>query len=234
MQTTTAQPAPASLVEPYLERVRLALADVPPAERERLVDQARAEIDLELEIRHLEPSEASAVLIYKGSPEEFAQRLRSQAPLPVEEVEDGRLGPCRCCRREVAREALQCPHCGAPYPGKLQWRGWGYEYKSEKTLFGWPLVHVAFGRDSNGKMRVARGVIAVGQFGIGAITVAQFGVGLIAGLGQFVVAPIAVGQIAGGLVAVGQFAIGLLFGAGMVATGLVAKGMVALGNFLGR
>ena len=43
--------------------------------------------------------------------------------------------------------------------------GWGYEYKSKQTLFGWPLVHVAFGRDAKGKLRVAKGVIAVGQFG---------------------------------------------------------------------
>jgi len=73
-------------------------------------------------------------------------------------------------------------------------------------------VHVAFGRDAQGKLRVAKGVIAIGQFAIGAITFAQFGIGIIFGFGQFIFGPIAIAQ----------FAIALLFGLGQFVIGYVA------------
>src|SRR4029453_13667066 len=107
---------------------------------------------------------------------------------------------------------------------------WGYEWKSDRTLFGYPLVHIAFGRDAQGKLRVGKGIVAVGQFAKGAFVLAQFGVGAVAGIGQFVVAPIAVGQFALGIVAIGQFGIGILAGVGMIATGLWAEGGVGRGG----
>jgi len=126
--------------------------------------------------------------------------------------------PCRECQREVSTEAITCPHCGAPRPSDQEWRGWGYEYRSERTFYGYPLVHVAFGKDSKGRWRVAKGVIAIGQFAIGVITVAQFGVGLVFGFGQFIV----------GFTALAQFAGGLLLGVGQVAIGYVAIGQIVL------
>ena len=48
---------------------------------------------------------------------------------------------CRDCRHQVSEQALSCPHCGAPYPARAQWDGWGYEYKSKAKLLGLPLVH---------------------------------------------------------------------------------------------
>ena len=48
--------------------------------------------------------------------------------------------PCRECGHEVSGQALACPNCGAPQPAREKWDGWGFEYKSEATLFGWPLL----------------------------------------------------------------------------------------------
>ena len=108
----------------------------------------------------------------------------------------------------------------------------GREWKSDTTIWGIPLVHVAYGRDENGKLRVAKGIIAIGQFAIGGITIAQFGIGFLFGFGQFVLAPLAIGQFAFALAAIGQFAITWLFGLGQFATGYVAVGQVAFGEWV--
>ncbi len=82
---------------------------------------------------------------------------------------------------------------------------------------------MAVGRDARtGRLRVARGIIAVGQFGVGVVTIAQFGVGLLFGLGQFVA----------GFAAAGQVALGAYFGIGQVATGWTAIGQIAFGTYV--
>ena len=126
---------------------------------------------------------------------------------------------CRECHRAVSTQASACPHCGAPQPADSGWGGTGYEWKSEATFVGVPWVHVAWGRDANGRRRVAKGVVAVGQFAVGAVTIAQFGIGVVFGFGQFVA----------GLTAVGQFAGGALFGLGQFASGEMAVGQFAAG-----
>lgn len=131
------------------------------------------------------------------------------------------LVPCRECRREVSKTARACPQCGAPFPGRPHWQGTGYEWKSRVTVLGYPLVHVAYGRNARGKLRVAKGVIAIGQFGIGLITLAQFGIGLLFGFGQFCL----------GLTAVAQVAVTPLFGLGQFATGYIAIGQFAIGSY---
>ncbi len=100
---------------------------------------------------------------------------------------------CRECRGQVSEQAFACPHCGAPFPAKEKWDGWGYEYKSGATLFGWPLVHISFKYRANRVPVVARGILAIGQFGCGAITIAQFGVGLVS-VSQFALAGYALAQ----------------------------------------
>jgi len=85
----------------------------------------------------------------------------------------------------------------------------GFEWKSKASIFRIPLIHVAFGKDERGRLRVAKGIIAVGQFAVGLITIAQFGVGVFFALGQFVGGLAVAGQIAAGLVAVGQAVAGL-------------------------
>lgn len=218
-------------VASYLESVRMHLLEVPAEEREWLLEQARARVELTLELEQAdEPAAVERALAKLGAPAAFAEKLRAQAPPSPQVTPAGRLAPCRSCRKEVSTDALSCPHCGAPWPARRAWRGWGYEWKSKTTVLGVPLVHVAFGRDENGKLRVAKGIVAIGQFGIGAITIAQFGIGALFGFGQFVLAPLAIGQFAFGLVAAGQFGLGLLLGAGQFGTGaLGAWGQVTLG-----
>ncbi|HIE05173.1 MAG TPA: zinc ribbon domain-containing protein [bacterium (Candidatus Stahlbacteria)] len=128
---------------------------------------------------------------------------------------------CRECGQEVSDSAKACPHCGAPDPVKMELSGVGYEYRSRLTIYGIPLIHIAWGSDARGKRRVARGIIAIGQFGIGLITFAQFGIGVLFGLGQFMF----------GLFAIGQFAIAIIFGLGQFATGYLAIGQVAVGYY---
>ena len=103
--------------------------------------------------------------------------------------------PCRECNHEISGQAMACPNCGAPYPAKAKWDGWGFEYKSETTLLGLPLIHISFKYRPNRKPVPARGIIAIGQFGIGVITIAQFGVGLV-GVCQFTIAGYALAQFA--------------------------------------
>ncbi len=143
------------------------------------------------------------------------------------------LVPCRECGEQVSTEALSCPHCGVPLK-PLGRAVWGYEWKSGRTLCGYPLGHIAIGRNPEGKLRVAKGVIAIGQFGVGLITIAQFGVGLLFGLGQFQVGLLVLAQFAGGvLVGVGQFATGYVV-FGQVVLGYYSRAQVDLGKILWR
>ena len=128
---------------------------------------------------------------------------------------------CRECRHEVSATAGKCPQCKAPFPGRPQWQGTGYEWKSQTVVWGYPLVHIAYGRDARGKLRIAKGVIAIGQFGIGLITLAQFGIGLLFGFGQCLLA----------LTAVAQVAVTPLIGIGQFATGFIALGQMAIGYY---
>ncbi|MBN2121190.1 MAG: zinc ribbon domain-containing protein [Candidatus Omnitrophica bacterium] len=133
---------------------------------------------------------------------------------------------CPECGNHISEKAVTCPKCGHPreglsYPSHRAWRG--FEYKSSAEILGFPLIHIAFGRNKKtGKLLVARGIIAIGQFAIGLVTIAQFGIGMLFGFGQFV----------GGVLAVGQVALGLWFGLGQFATGLTAVGQLALGRYV--
>jgi hypothetical protein len=128
---------------------------------------------------------------------------------------------CPACGAEVSGQSPVCLRCGAPLAAVPSKPGFGFEWKSARTYGGYPLVHIAFGKDSRGKWRVARGIIAIGQFALGLVTVAQFGVGLLFGFGQFLIGSVVLAQIAGGLV----------LGVGQVATGYVAIGQVVLAYY---
>ncbi len=158
---------------------------------------------------------------------------------------------CPQCGFEVKRRDGVCPRCGGEMVGSTDSNSninsninnkstqlikmlenkskpdrtlaWGYEYRSEAEILGWPVIHIAFGKDAEtGKVIVAKGIIAIGQFGVGLITFAQVGVGLLFGFGQCVA----------GIVAIGQVAIGIYFGMGQLATGLTAIGQFALGRYI--
>ena len=131
------------------------------------------------------------------------------------------LKPCRECHKNISDQAKLCPECGAPYPARDKWTGSGFEWKSKQTFYGYPMIHIAFGRNKKGKLRIARGIIAIGQFAIGLIVFAQFGIGILFGFGQFIL----------GITALSQVAITLLFGIGQLATGYVAVGQVVLAYY---
>lgn len=103
--------------------------------------------------------------------------------------------PCRECRREISEHAVSCPSCGAPFPSRPSWDGYGFEYKSATTVLGLPLLHVSFKYRPNRLPVVAKGVIAIGQFAVGGLTIAQFGVGIVS-VSQFTLAGFALAQFA--------------------------------------
>ena len=113
---------------------------------------------------------------------------------------------------------------------------WRYEYKSSRTLFGLPLVHIRLGERGIG---VARGIfavgnIAVGVFTLGGISLGMFSLGglslgVLLALGGMAVGGVAIGGCAVGLLALGGGAIGLLAGGGG-AFGVYAAGGGAVGS----
>ncbi len=110
---------------------------------------------------------------------------------------------CRECAHEVSEQAPLCPHCGAPYPARERWDGYGFEYRTKAELWGLPLLHVSFKFRPNRVPVPARGIIAIGQFGAGVVTLAQFGIGLVS-VGQFCLGGWVLAQFAAGYSIVAQ------------------------------
>lgn len=102
---------------------------------------------------------------------------------------------CRECQHIVSEQAISCPNCGAPRPAEKKWDGWGFEYKSKTTILGLPLLHISFKNRPNRVPVPAKGIIAIGQFGIGIINISQFGVGIFS-VSQFTVSIYALAQFA--------------------------------------
>jgi len=107
-----------------------------------------------------------------------------------------------------------------------------YEYKSKKTLFGMPLVHINIGK---GKY-TAKGIIAIGNFAFGLFSLGFISIGLISfgvlaigliALGILSIAGLSMGAIAFGIFALGAIAFGY-FATGAVAIGVYAAGAVAI------
>lgn len=129
--------------------------------------------------------------------------------------------PCRECRREVSDEAAACPACGAPYPARAKWDGYGFEYRSSLTALGLPLVHVSFKYRANRVPVVARGWLAIGQFAVGGVTVSQFGIGVVS-VSQFTIAGYALAQFAVAWSLVAQFGAFLHHGRGQLVVDVLA------------
>ena len=123
--------------------------------------------------------------------------------------------PCRECRHEISEQAFTCPHCGAPFPARESWDGWGYEYKSRLSIAGLPLVHISFKFRPNRTPVVARGIVAIGQFGCGVVCIAQFGVGVLT-LAQFAVGGFALAQFGAAYSLIAQFGLYLAHGHGQL------------------
>jgi hypothetical protein len=128
--------------------------------------------------------------------------------------------PCRECKHLISEQAMTCPQCGAPYPWKEKWDGYGFEYKSEATLFGLPLLHISFKYRANRRPVVARGIISIGQFGMGVINISQFGIGLIS-ISQFTIAGFALAQFALAYSLIAQFGLYIYEGHGPMVKSLL-------------
>ena len=120
--------------------------------------------------------------------------------------EQSAMRSCRQCAQLVSEQAPICPNCGTSYPAKENWDGWGFEYKSEASLFGLPVLHISFKYRPNRVPVPAKGIIAIGQFACGGITISQFGLGLIS-LGQFTAAGYTLAQFAAAYSLIAQFGI---------------------------
>lgn len=94
------------------------------------------------------------------------------------------------------------------------WRERDYEYKSKRTLFGLPLVHINTGRG----IKRAKGIIAIGNVATGFISIGLLSVGLLS-----------FGALSAGLIGFGALCIGLVLAVGAISVGFFAAGAIAVG-----
>jgi hypothetical protein len=126
---------------------------------------------------------------------------------------------CPECDSDISDNAVICPSCGSAGNRFL----WGYEYRSEKMLYGFPLVHIVLGPAFNpatGKIRIAKGIIAVGAVAYGGFAMGGLSLGVIS-----------FGGLAVGLLALGGCSLGFLLALGGVAVGFIALGGAAIGYY---
>lgn len=131
-------------------------------------------------------------------------------------------GTISAAEYEQLRDAMQ--RKARPQPGvKGQGQYWCFEYKSRRKLFGLPLVHVVYGPNidpTTGRLRVAKGIVAIGGIAMGGFA-----------LGGVALGVITFGGLSIGLAAIGGCALGLLLGVGGFAVGFVAMGGCAIGYY---
>ena len=123
--------------------------------------------------------------------------------------------PCRECQHEVSEQAMACPQCGAPYPAKEKWNGWGFEYQSKATFCGLPWLHISFKYAPTRRPVPAVGIFAIGQFACGIFTFSQFGIGVFS-ISQFTIAGYALAQFAIAYSLIAQMGIYLAEGHGQL------------------
>lgn len=138
---------------------------------------------------------------------------------------------CSECQRPVSDHARTCPSCGYPLKGgstgPLAGR-YGYEYKSKAMLFGLPLIHICSGRGPDGRLKPAKGFIAIGNVAVGVFALGGISFGLV-GLGGVSLGLVCIGGLSIGLAAAfGGFAVGYL-AVGGAAIGIYAVGGLSIG-----
>ena len=110
------------------------------------------------------------------------------------------------------------PAAPSPQQAVIQnyYRGWRYEYRSRRTLFGLPLVHINL---CDRSLCRAKGVIAIGNVATGLIAIGGFSAGLLT-LGGFSAGLLALGGLAAGGISLGGLSVGLLAALGGAAFSL--------------
>jgi hypothetical protein len=139
--------------------------------------------------------------------------MSGPAHMPLDQEHS--MKPCRECKKEISEQAITCPHCGAPYPAREEWDGWGFEYKSKLVFWGLPLLHISFKYRPNRMPVVAKGIVAIGQFAYGIVTISQFGIGVFS-ISQFTVAVYALAQFAAAYSLIAQIGIYIHEGRGQL------------------
>ena len=126
---------------------------------------------------------------------------------------------CPECGKPMSGRALMCPNCGFAAGNRL----FAYEYRSNRQVFGLPLVHIIYGLPVDpltGRFRVAKGIIAIGNIAVGGLAIGGISLGVLS-----------IGGLALGLAALGGLAVGLLLALGGMAVGLIAIGGGAYGYY---
>ena len=149
-----------------------------------------------------------------------------------------RLGDLYGCSMDyLLKDDVTEPHGTSLAPERTRYlpRNWSFEWKSQRTLWGLPLVHVnfGFGRTAKGIVAiglVAKGLCSLGIFSMGIASLGVFSLGLLA-LGACSIGGLAAGALALGILAFGGVCMGVI-AAGGVAVGLFAAGGVAVGKYL--
>jgi hypothetical protein len=150
---------------------------------------------------------------------------------------------CGNCGYDLAgaTQTSVCPECGKPLVEVLMRdrtlpSGRGRRYRSQSTIFGWPVVHIAMGPapELGESAGVAKGLIAIGDRAYGALAIGGFACGGVA-IGGGAIGVCSLGGGAIGIItamgggAIGGFAVGG-GAAGMVATGGGALAVIASGG----
>ena len=110
-----------------------------------------------------------------------------------------------------------------------------YEYKSKRTLFGLPLVHINTGwgvKRAKGILaigNIATGIFSIGLLSLGLVSLGVAALGLFLALGAFAIGGISLGSIAIGGFALGAIAIGYI-AMGAVSIGVYATGALAIAS----
>ena len=114
------------------------------------------------------------------------------------------------------------------------------EYKSERTLFGLPLVHIIRAnyspsfQSANSRgiygvgLPTACGIFALGPKAKGFVAVGNLSTGIIS-IGNLSAGVVSIGNLSAGLFSLGNLALGLLIAMGNGVAGLISTGNVALG-----
>lgn len=119
----------------------------------------------------------------------------------------------------------------------------GFEYKSKRMLFGLPWVHVCF-LYSRHRIKVAKGIIAIGSISVGFFSIGILSFGLISlgalalglfslgaiSLGAIAIGSIAIGFLAAGAISIGFYSLGSIAIAKEIAVGAIASGNLAIGD----
>jgi multidrug efflux pump subunit AcrA (membrane-fusion protein)/predicted Ser/Thr protein kinase len=127
-------------------------------------------------------------------------------------------------------ETIASTPAGTAMPvARSPWGSQGLDYRSKAMLFGLPLLHVTSGFDpQTGRVRVAKGIIAIGDKAQGVVAFGGLAMGGFA-FGGLAIGVVAFGGAALGLVAFGGLAIALIAALGGAAIAPIAIGGGAIG-----